>query len=543
VAAGVESCDVIVVGSGSSGGALGARLSDDSSCNVVVLEAGPVYGSLEEMPEELLIPVSQATAAPGNPHNWALPAEIRPGLSYPYPRGKVIGGSSSLNGCYYIRGTRDDFDLWASLGNPIWAYDRVLPYFKRAETDKDFSNEWHGTSGPVPIMREPLSRAPEFTPAFDDACRSLGYVDAPDKNAPDNDGVGPVPLNIQDGHRMGTALAYLIPALGRPNFRLIGNAPVQRVIFEGTRAVGVEALVDGELTTFRAPEVVISCGALKTPQVLMLSGIGPAAQLRQHGIDVLVDLPAGQNLMDHSVAAVSWDSKLDFPPMLDHSSMTSVLNFQGTHSQLEIMPFVQKSGQQLGAKDVLKRPIKAIKAMRGTSVRAVARQAKGLNFATVIMSVMQAESRGSVTLRSADPSAAPILKWNMLSTQKDKESFRETSRVLWEIYNAKSMRPIDASLIGFDKKMIADDQAIDAFVYNKLASGHPSGTARMGPASDSTAVVDQELKVHGIDGLRVADTSVFPAMPSRGPNATAIMLGERLADLLLGKDAAAEAPA
>jgi choline dehydrogenase len=537
----MDAIDVIVVGSGSTGGALAGRLSADPGCRVVVLEAGPVYRSLEEMPSELLIPVSQATAAPGNPHNWALPAEIRPGLSYPYPRGKVIGGSSSLNGCYYIRGTKDDFDLWAKLGNEIWAYDHVLPYFKRAETDQDFTDEWHGTSGPVPVMREPLSRAPEFTPAFDEACRSLGFEDAPDKNAPSNDGVGPVPLNIQDGHRMGTALAYLIPALGRPNLQLIGNAPVQRVLFEGTRAVGVEALVDGELTTFRAPEIVISAGALKTPQVLMLSGIGPAAQLRDHGIEVLVDLAVGQNLMDHSVAAVSWDSKLDFPPMLDHSSMTSVLNFQGAHSQLEIMPFVQKSGQQLGAKDVLKRPIKALKAMKGTSVQAVARQARGLNYATVIMSVMQAESRGSVTLRSADPDAAPILKWNLLSTQKDKESFRETSRLLWEIYNSKSMKPIDASLIGFSKKMIADDQAIDAYIWNKLATGHPSGTCRMGPASDPTAVVDQELRVHGIEGLRVADTSVFPAMPSRGPNATAIMLGERLADILLGRDGAAAA--
>jgi choline dehydrogenase len=533
----VETCDVIVVGSGSSGGALAGRLSEDPGCNVVLLEAGPVYRSLEEMPDELLIPVSQATAAPGNPHNWALPAEIRPGLSYPYPRGKVIGGSSSLNGCYYIRGTKDDFDLWASLGNPIWSYDRVLPYFKRAETDKDFTNEWHGTSGPVPVMREPLSRAPQFTPAFDEACRSLGFADAPDKNAPSNDGVGPVPLNIEDGRRTGTALAYLIPAMSRPNLTFIGDAPVQRVLFEGTTAVGVEALVDGELKTFRAPEIVVCAGALKTPQVLMLSGIGPAAHLREHGIPVVADLPVGQNLMDHSVANVSWDSNLDFPSMLDHSSMTSVLNWQGTHSQIEIMPFVQKSGQQLGAKDVLKRPIKALKAMKGTSVRAVARQARGLNYAIVIMSVMQAESRGAVTLRSADPNAAPVLKWNLLSTQKDKESFREASRMLWEIYTSKAMKSIDPSLIGFDKKMISDDAAIDGYIWNKLVTGHPSGTCRMGPASDTTAVVDQELKVHGVQGLRVADTSVFPAMPSRGPNATAIMLGERLADLLLGKDA------
>jgi choline dehydrogenase len=525
--------DVIVVGSGSSGGALAGRLSTDPSRRVLVLEAGPVYRSLEEMPSELVIPVSAATAAPGNPHNWALPAEMRPGLSFPYPRGKTIGGSSSINGCYFIRGTRDDFDGWAALGNDLWSYDQVLPSFKRSETDRDFHDDHHGNDGPIPVRRESLDRSPVFTPAFTDACRSLGFAEAPDKNAPENDGVGPVPFNIDGGHRVGTALGYLIPAMARPNFRLIGNAVVQRVLFEGTRAIGVEALVDGEPTEFRGEEVVLSAGALKTPQLLMLSGIGPAEHLREHGLPVLADIGAvGQNLMDHATVYVPWDSNIDLTAVTDRGAMTTVLNWQGRHSQLEIMPFLLKSGELLGAWDVLKRPIKAVEAMRGTSARAVWRQMRGLNHATVIVSLMHGQSRGTVSLRSADPGAHPVLKWNLCSVEADKESFREGVRMLWDLFTSRSMRSINPSLVGFSKKLMADDAAIDQYVWNHLASGHPAGTCRMGPASDENAVVDQELRVRGVEGLRVADTSVFPAMPSRGPNATAIAVGERLAELM-----------
>jgi choline dehydrogenase len=525
--------DLIVVGSGSTGGALAGRLSADPNRRVLVLEAGPMYRSLEEMPSELVIPVSAATAAPGNPHNWALPAEMRPGLSFPYPRGKTIGGSSSINGCYFIRGTRDDFDGWAALGNDLWSYDRLLPSFKRSETDHDFHDDNHGNDGPIPVRRESLGRSPVFTPAFTDACLALGFAEAPDKNAPENDGVGPVPFNIHDGHRVGTALGYLIPAMTRPNFRLIGDAVVQRVLFDGTRAVGVEALVDGEPTEFRGGEVVLSAGALKSPQLLMLSGIGPAEHLREHGLPVLADIGAvGRNLMDHATVYVPWDSNIDLTAVTDRGAMTTVLNWQGRHSQLEIMPFLLKSGELLGAWDVLKRPIKAVEAMRGTSARAVWRQMRGLNHATVIVSLMHGQSRGTVTLRSCDPGAHPVLKWNLCSVEADKESFREGVRMLWDLFTSRSMRSINPSLVGFSKKLVADDAAIDQYVWNHLASGHPAGTCRMGPASDENAVVDQELRVRGVEGLRVADTSVFPAMPSRGPNATAIAVGERLAELM-----------
>jgi choline dehydrogenase len=266
----------------------------------------------------------------------------------------------------------------------------------------------------------------------------------------------------------------------------------------------------------------------------MLSGVGPADHLREHDLPVVSDVGAvGQNMMDHQTAYVPWDSNLDLPHLTDHGAMTTVLNWQGTHSQLEIMPFLLKAGELLGAWDVLKRPIKAIEAMRGTSPRAVWRQMRGLNHATVIMSLMHGQSRGSVTLRSGDPNATPVLKWNLCSVDADKESYREATRVLWDLYSSRAMKPINPSLVGFSKQMVADDAAIDQYVWNHLASGHPSGTCRMGPASDDNAVVDQELRVRGVDGLRIADTSVFPAMPSRGPNATAIMIGERLADLLL----------
>ena len=207
----MDTYDVIIVGAGSSGGALAGRLTEQQpDCNVLVLEAGPVYTSMEDMPRAPS-PTSIAAAAPGHPNNWAFLAELRPGFKIPYPRGKGLGGSSSINGCYFIRGTREDFDTWSHLGNTEWSYEKAFPYYNRAERDEDFSNQYHGTDGPIPVRREPPDRASEFTPRFDAACRDLGFPDDPDKNAPSDGGVGPVPLNIADGRRMGTALGHLCP--------------------------------------------------------------------------------------------------------------------------------------------------------------------------------------------------------------------------------------------------------------------------------------------------------------------------------------------
>ncbi|WP_280421849.1 mycofactocin dehydrogenase MftG [Nocardia carnea] len=526
-----------MVGAGSTGGALAARLSEDPSRSVLLLEGGPVYASASHMPSALLSPSSIAAGAPGHPNNWAYPAELLPGMRLPYPRGKGLGGSSSINGCYFIRGTRADFDSWAEQGNEAWAFDRVLPSFKRVETDHDFKSDAHGNDGPVAIMREPLDRAPEFTSAFHSACKALGFDEEPDKNDPDaHRGVGPVPLNVADGLRAGTALAYLLPAAGRENLTILGDAPVLQIVTTGQRAVGVVATVDSTTRTFYADEIVLSAGALRTPHLLMVSGIGPADELRKHNIDVVQDLPGvGMNLTDHPMASAAWDSNIPFTKYSDRGVLTSVLHWADEGSELEILPFVTKNGDMLSASDVLERPRQALSAMKSTSIKAVTRQAKSLKHAMLGIVVLEEESRGRVSLASGNPGDLPVLQWNLLSSEADRVRFRAAVRMAYELFQSSELRLIGASINGLDAKTVKNDKAVDRWVAERINAGHPSCTCRMGPAGDPTAVVDQYLRVHGIEGLRVADTSAFPSIPTRGPNATAIMMGEHLAQMMAGQ--------
>ena len=533
----VDTYDVIVVGAGSSGGALASRLSEDPSRSVLLLEGGPVYASLEDMPLELLSPSSIAAAAPGHPNNWAYPAELRPGMRFPYPRGKGLGGSSSINGCYFIRGTQANFDSWAKEGNNAWAFDRVLPSFKRIETDADFKSDAHGQDGPISVMREGRDRAPEFTAAFHSACQALGFDEESDKNDPlARGGVGPVPLNIAGGRRMSTALAYLLPALGRANLTVLGNARARQIVTKDRRAVGVSAVVDKTARTFYADEVIVSTGALRSPHLLMVSGIGPADELRKHGIDVVADLPGvGQNLTDHPMVSAGWDSDVPFAKFPDRGVMTSVLHWADEGSELEILPFVARNGDMLSASDVLERPRQALSALKGTSIKAVTRQARSLKHAMLGIVVLEEDSRGQVSLASGDPDDLPVLQWNLLSAEADRTRFRAAVRMAHEIFQTAELRQIGASINGLDTKILNNDKALDRWVADKISAGHPSCTCRMGPADDPTTVVDQNLRVHGIDGLRVADTSAFPSITTRGPNATAIMMGEHLAQMMAGK--------
>jgi choline dehydrogenase len=518
----VDSYDVVVVGSGSSGGALAGRLTQISDKRVLVLEGGPVYESVERMPAELLEASMLSAAMPGNPNNWAYPVESTAGRTHSFPRGKVLGGSSSINGCYFIRGTRQDFSDWSSAGNDEWSYEKVLPVFKRLESDRDFSGQYHGSDGPIPVSRESADRAPEFVDAFHDACHGLGFPDDPDKNAPGSGGVGPLPMNIRDGRRVGTAVGCLIPAMGRPNFTIVGNAVVQRVIFEGRKAVGVEALVDGKPQTFRGEEIVISAGALRTPHILLVSGVGPASQLARFGITVVQDLPGvGQNLTDHPAVQAAWDGDVDLRQLPHRAHITSLLHWQGEGSPMEITPVVVRTGDRVNASGDPGRP-----------AQAVTWQARMLRHALLAIVAFTEESRGTVTLKSADPQVFPVISFNLLSEEADRARCREAVRVANELFQSQSIRQIGGKIVGLDASDLKDDASLDQWVAARIAGGHPSCTCKMGPSSDRMAVVDQHLRVYGVEGLRVADTSVFPVMTTRGPNATAMMVGDRLADFL-----------
>lgn len=528
--------DVIVVGGGSTGAVLATRLSEKESRSVLLIEAGNTYDRLDQLPEAVLDPSNMSTSMPGNPNSWSLLGTLIPGVTVPVARGKGIGGSSSINGAYYQWGRRSNFDDWAKLGNDEWSYEKVLPYFRRSETDHDFHNDFHGSTGPIHVHRETLDRAPEFTTAFTTACKDLGFDEEPDKNSDGKAGVGPVPLNVWEGIRQSTAVCYLLPAAGRRNLTILGNAHAQRLLVENGRCVGVEVDVNGQRKVFRGGEVVLSTGALRSPQLLMLSGIGPADHLTEHGIEVLHHLPGvGQNLTDHPELSVKWEFSGKCSPGPGRGVMTSALNWTAENSEhvddLEILPFVINSGDMMRATTMAKNPKQALNTLRKTSTKFLMDQAKALRRPFTIIGLQQEDSRGTVRLESADPAKLPKIDWNLLSEESDRRRFREGIRTVAAIYHSDAMRAIGGRMTNMSADDLKDDQSIDAWARrNIFAVGHPSCTCRMGSDPEAGAVVDQHGKVHGVEGLRVADTSIFPKIPSRGPNATAVMVGERLVE-------------
>lgn len=534
--------DVIVVGAGSTGAALAGRLSDSPSTNVLLLEAGASYERLADFPKEILEPSETPATVPGHPANWAMRGSFFPGMTVPVARGKVIGGSSSINGTYFVRGLPENFAQWVQAGHDEWGYEELLPYFKALESDRDFDNELHGQDGPIAVEREPVSRAPEFIEAFTQACRDLGFPYEADKNAGGGLGVGPVPLNISNGMRISTAIGYLLPRLSSSNLRLKGEVFVRRILIDGGRAVGVEADIKGERVIYRAGEIVVSAGALRSPHLLMHSGIGPADQLREFGIPVVVDLPGvGQNMNDHPELVASYKVAVDIPNHLGRGAIAPALHWTAAGSQypsdLEIFPFLKSARDLTDAKGaMLKRPLQTIRAMRGTSMRAITAHAAFGATGMTVLGLQQEASRGQVRLASGDPTDHPVIDYGFLSEPEDRRRMRELVKVFAEIFATKPMASIKGEVPDLKPSDLASDAALDSWIRGHLLiAGHPTSTCRMGTSSDPMAVVDQYGRVRGVDGLRVADTSIWPMAVSRGPNATAIMTGERIAAFMTGK--------
>ncbi|MGY2064348.1 mycofactocin dehydrogenase MftG [Blastococcus sp. SYSU DS0619] len=506
-----EHWDVVVVGAGTAGCPLAARLADAGRA-VLLLEAGAHHPDPADVPGELRDATTLRAAVPGHPANWDLPGLLPGGRTVRVPRGRAAGGSSAVNAGYFVRPTPADAADWAAAGNDLWSWDRLLPALCRLESDRDFGNRpGHGADGPVPVAR-PMG-GPPLAEAFAAAAEELGLPAEPDKNAGGAPGYGPLPRNVVDGVRVSTAQAYLAPRRGHPGLTVRGGVQVLRVLVEGGRAVGVRTTA-GDVTS---DEVVLAAGAVGSAHLLLLSGIGPAAALRSAGIDVVVDAPGvGRNCSDHPLVYLPFLPVPGTTAAPGRSPLDGVLHLTSTGGEipgdLEVLPWLAPFAQVMTG-----RPAPAGEAVE------------------IGVGVQRTEGVGRLVLADGDPTRPPVVEYGHLVETADRRRMREGVRAAARLLRTRALAAVGRPADGLPEPLLADDAALDAWIGERLTTAvHLSGTARMGPEGDPAAVVDQRLRVRGVDGLRVADTSVLPRVPSRGPAATAVLVGERAAEFMSG---------
>ena len=523
--------DYVVIGAGSGGCAMTYRLAEAGKSVIVIEHGGWDGGPFIQMPGALSYPMNMKT------YDWGLQSEPEPhlgGRRLATPRGKVVGGSSSINGMVYVRGHAHDYDHWRDQGADGWGYADVLPYFKRMEQSHGGQDGWRGTDGPLHVSRG--KRDNPLTQAFVEAGIQAGYEATDDYNGQKQEGFGPMEATIFKGRRWSAATAYLRPAekLGAQVIR----AFARRVVMENGRATGVEVELNGRIEVLKARhEVIIAASALNSPKLLMLSGIGPAKHLAEHGIDVVADRAGvGQNLQDHlelyiQMAASQPVSLYKYWNLLGKAYVGARwLLFKdgpGASNQFESCAFV-RSQAGVDYPDIQYHFIPIAVRYDGQAA------AEGHGFQAHV-GPMRSPSRGEVTLRSSDPKDDPRIFFNYMSEEKDWEDFRRCIRLTREIFEQDAFKPFAKHEIQPGADVQSDDELDDFIREHAESAYHPCGTCRMGRADDPMAVVDPEGRVIGVEGLRVADSSIFPRITNGNLNGPSIMVGEKVADHVLGR--------
>src|ERR1700710_1686306 len=523
--------DYVIVGAGSAGCVLANRLSANGKNSVLLLEAGPRDTNLW-----IHVPLGYGKLFKDKSVNWMYQTEPEPGLdgrSVFQPRGKVLGGSSSINGLLYVRGQHEDYDRWRQLGNTGWGFDDVLPYFKKAENQQRGADDYHGVDGPLPVSD---SRHPDpLSDAFIAAAAETGIPVNKDFNGASQEGAGWVQTTTRNGKRASTAGSYLRPAKGRNNLHVETSALAQRILFEGRRATGIEYRKEGSLRTARARrEILVSSGAYNSPQLLQLSGVGPAELLKKHGIEIVLDAAGvGHHLQDHMQVRV-----------VMRCSQPITLNDVVRHPMRQIMAGARYAAFRKG-------PLTIAAGTTGAFFKTHPRlatpdiQIHFLPFSTDKMgeklhafsgftaSVCQLrpESRGSLRIKSADPAAPPEIRINYLATETDRRAFIDGIGILRGILAAPALKAYSTDEVYPGAKVVREEELLEYCRKTGSTVYHPTSTCRMG--NDPLAVVDQKLRLRGIDGLRVIDGSIMPDLVSGNTNAAVIMIAEKASRMIL----------